>query len=664
MFVQGSGTDASGAICPEVLVNGGPERVRQVLEGSPLVAAVYEASGHVHRWATAGVRRQLLALDAVRYGQGRLAEHIGRTAVGQEGETAWAVQWATGSDLDARQRYALPVSAEVQVVAAVVVEGGGMAVAGCRDGTLHRWCLTTGRQLGKALTDHPSAVYALATAVLDGRPVAVTGCRDNLVRLWDLTEGKQLDEFAPHGDAVVFSLATGRVEGRPVTVSGSRDGLVRVWDLATGEQRGTPLSGHAGTVTAVATSVVHGRPVAVTGGVDGSVRVWDLIAGTQTGSLTYHHGEVSAVSADPACDPPLAVSFGDREVCVWNLATGELVGEPIHDPYITAMAMGMLGGRPAALVGYGPLGPVQVWDLSTRRHLRLPLTGHKAVRGAATAAVRGCHLAVTGAGDRSVRIWDLDGEREAGSPVRAHLGKVSRVATAVVDGHPVVVSGGWDGTVRIWDLDGGGQLGEPLTGHTGAVALLTVETVDGRPTLITRDMHETVRVWDLTTREQLHGRTTPAYSSVGIAFFAAVEGRLVAVTWQGRVWDFTSGEWIGVQPQRAKALALKPFEGHDVILTSLETEAVQLWDMATGEPLGSPMTCHTSPVRAGAMGTLDGRLVVTAGGEDGTVSVWDAIRGRQTGVYTFPSAIESVALAPDGRLVVAFGSDIAVLIAR
>ncbi|MFE9773499.1 WD40 repeat domain-containing protein [Streptomyces sp. NPDC005931] len=610
------------------------------------------------------MRRQLLALDAVRYGQCQLAENIGRVAAAQEDGTDWAVQWATGSDLDGRQRYALPVSSAVHVVAAVVVEGGGMAVAGCWDGTLHRWCLTTGRQLGKPLTAHPSAVYALATAMLDGRPVAVTGCRDNVVRLWDLAEGKQLHEFAPHGDAVVFSLATGRVEGRPVAVSGGRDGLVRVWDLATGEQRGRPLAGHTGTVTAVATSVVHGRPVAVTGGVDGTVRMWDLIAGTETGPLPCNHREVFAVSADPAYDPPLAVSRGEREVCVWNLATGELVGEPIRGVYITATAMGMLGGRPTALVGHGPLGPIQVWDLSTRRHLRLPLTGHKDVSGAATAVVRGCHLAVTGARDRSVRIWDLDGERDAGSPVRGHLGKVRRIATAVVEGRPVVVSGGWDRTVRIWDLNGGGQLGEPLAGHTSAVDLLTVETVDGRPTLITRDMHETVRIWDLATREQLHGRTTSAYSSGGIAFFAVVGGRLVAVTGGARVWDLTAGEWIGVQPQGAKALALKPFEGRDVILTSLQTEAVRLWDMATGEPLGCPMTGHTSPVRAGAMGMPDGRLVVAAGGEDGTVRVWDAITGRQTGKFTFPIAIESVAMAPDGRLAVAFGSDIAVLTAR
>jgi WD40 repeat protein len=86
--------------------------------------------------------------------------------------------------------------------------------------------------------------------------------------------------------------------------------------------------------------------------------------------------------------------------------------------------------RPAAYVGEGP---VEVWDLSTRRHPRLPLIGHQEhVRGTAT-AVKGRHLAVTGGDDRSVRIWDLDGR---------------------------------------------GQIGEPLTGHTSAVDLLTVWMVN------------------------------------------------------------------------------------------------------------------------------------------------------------------------------------------
>jgi len=647
-----------------------PDRVRELLErqadGSRLPVVVYETSGHVHRHATAGVRRQLLALDACRYGQPQVAARVSEVPVGRQVDVPWVVRWATGTGLDGRLRYSLPVPAKAGVVATVVTAGRGIAVAGCDDGTLHRWDLATGRRLGEALTGHSGAVSALAAAVVDGRPVAVTGGSDTVVRLWDLLDGEKVGEFPAGDDARVWSLATGLVHGRPVAVGGSGDGMVRVWDLAARTQRGVPLAGHTGAVVAVAMSELDGRPVAVTGGGDGTVRVWDLITGAESGSLPGpDEVRLVATYTDPAYDHPIhpvAVSADEGEVRLWDLATGEQVGEPLAVRFVTALAAGMLGGRPAALVARSLQGPVEVWDLSTRRHLRLPLIGHERnVRAVALAAVRGRHLAVTGGDDRSVRIWDLDGEREAGSPLRGHAGPVRGVTTAVLDGRAVLVSGGWDGTVRIWDLDGEGEAGEPLTGHAGMVELLTVGTVDGRLTLLTRDRHETVRMWDLATREQLHGRTAREWSSPGIRLFAVLDGRFVAVDPGGRVWDLAAGEWIGVPPQQAGPLALDTLEGRTLVLTGFMEETVCLWDMATGERRGSPMAGHGSPVRSAAVGMSADRVVVATGGDDGTVRVWDAATGRQTGTYAFPSRVTSLAMSGDGRLVAAFGSDIAVL---
>jgi WD40 repeat protein len=328
----------------------------------------------------------------------------------------------------------------------------------------------------------------------------------------------------------------------------------------------------------------------------------------------------------------------------------------------------MLHGRPVALVAYGGAhGRVEVWDLSALRHLDRPLIGHEAtVRGTATAVLKGRHLAVTGGDDRSVRIWDLDGDTETDSRPTGHATPVQEFTTAVVDGRSVIVTGDSDKKVRIWDLDGGGQVGEPLTGLTGAVDLLTVGLVEGRPTLIARDWNKAVLIWDLTTREQLHGRSTTEYTSPSIEFFAALEGRFVAVTWEGRVWDLTASEWIGVQPQQdsTRALALVALDGRNVILTRCRKQTIRLWDVATGEPIGVAMTGNTGEVKAGAAGMLDGRLVVAAGGDDRTVRVWDATTGQQIGAYAFPTGVRGVALAPDGRLVVGFGSDIAVLTHR
>ncbi|GAB3976082.1 hypothetical protein GCM10029978_061960 [Actinoallomurus acanthiterrae] len=692
---------------PGWLVNGDPEQVLAALDGAAgreeiLATLVYRASGHVHRDAGAGVRRQALALDAARYGERQLARDIAEVGVCQETDDSWVVQWATGTGLDSRLRYALPAPAKVGVVATVVVEGRGLVVVGCEDGTLHWWDLATGRKLGEAVTEHTGEVHALTTAVLDGRPVAVTGGSDGTVRVWDLAGGDLAGVFRPNDDSWVSSLATGLVEGRPVVVGGSTDGVVRVWDLATLTRRGELLTIQIGTVRPLATAVLDGRPVAVTGHSHGTVRAWDLITGRELGVRSDHAEETGVVTepasdhpmaadgdgdgevrvcatlqlaamthvlaTDPTFECPMALSADSYEVRIWNLATGEQVGEPVPVGFVETAAMRVLHGRPAALVAYGGgHGQVEVWDLSALTHLYPPLIGHEAtVRGAATAVLNGRHLAVTGGDDRSVRIWDLDGDRETGSRPTGHASPVQEFTTAVVDGRSVIVTGDSDKKVRIWDLDGGEQLGEPLTGLTGAVDLLTVGLMEGRPTLIARDRTNAVLIWDLTTREQLYGRSTTEYTSSSIEFFAALEGRFVAVTWEGRVWDLTASEWIGVQPQqdRARALALVALEGRNVILTRCGKQTVRLWDMASGEPIGPPMTGHAGEVKAGAAGMLDDRLVVAAGGDDRTVRVWDATTGQQVGAYAFPAGVRGVAIAPDGRLVVGFGSDIAVLTHR
>ncbi|GAV37632.1 WD domain, G-beta repeat [Streptomyces acidiscabies] len=685
-------TAVSGRLTdPGWLVHGDPELVLAGLDGaaSPeelLAAAVYRASGHVHCDAGAGVRRQILALDAARFGNRELARNLARVAVGPE--TDWVVRWATGSDLDSRLRYALPVPAKVGALATVVVEGRGLAVAGCADGTLHTWDLATGSRHGKALSAHPGAVEALATAVLDGRPVAVTCGSDKTLRVWDLAGGEPIGACSADDDSWVKALATGVVEGRPVVVGACVDDVVRVWDLATLSQHSDPLTIRTGFVSALATTVLDGRPVVVTSHSkelaatdlitgEETVRVWDLTGALDDGPEDQAYDrtaegtdeqaaycaslEINAAAhflvTDPASECPMAVSANAYEVHVWDLATREQVGDPVAVMPVETAAVTVLHDRPAALVAYAH-GPVEVWDLSTLRQLRPPLTGHEAaVRGAATAVLNRRHLAVTGSDDRSVRIWDLDGERETSG----HAGTVAAVTTAVVDGRRVIVTGGSDTSVRLWDLDGTGQLGEPLTGFTTAVGLLAVGTVDGRLTLLARDdRHQTVRIWDLTTREELHGRSTSEYTSPSIELFAAVDGHFVGVTREGRVWDLAESRWTGVQPGQRGALALEMLEGRSALLTSHGTEAVHLWDLATGELLAPPLTGHTRGLSAGAIGTLDGRPVVVAGGGR-TVWMWDARTGRQIGAYAFPSRVRGLAVAPDGRLVVGFGADMAVL---
>ena len=51
--------------------------------------------------------------------------------------------------------------------------------------------------------------------------------------------------------------------------------------------------------------------------------------------------------------------------------------------------------------------------------------------------------------------------------------KLLAVAFGELDGNPIAISGAHDNTVRLWDLRRGQPIGEPLTGHTRGVSAVS-----------------------------------------------------------------------------------------------------------------------------------------------------------------------------------------------
>ncbi|MDH6604471.1 WD40 repeat protein [Streptomyces sp. SAI-208] len=365
----------------------------------------------------------------------------------------------------------------VSAVACTDLDGTPIAVTGSHDGTVRVWDLTTSRQIGETLTGHTSDVRAVACIDLDGTPLAVTASSDHIARLWDLTVGSLDMTISNSLDHTVRAVACTALEGTPVAVTGGDDGAVRVWDLATGQQIGEPLTSHPHPVSAVACTVLDGTPVAVTSQIDGAVRVWDLATGQQIGEpLTGHPHWVTAVACTDLDGTPVAVivtgtgtGTGTGTMRVWDVATGQLIGESLddHTGWVHAVACTVLDGMPVAVTG-GDDGRVRVWDLATCRQIGEPLTGHT-------------H------------------QVSAGESLDGHTGWLRAVACTVLDGTPVAVTGHGNGTVRVWDLTTCQQIGETLTGKTPAVVALACTVLDGTPVAVTGHGDGTVRVWDLTT---------------------------------------------------------------------------------------------------------------------------------------------------------------------
>ncbi|KAA8910755.1 WD40-repeat-containing domain protein [Sphaerosporella brunnea] len=132
---------------------------------------------------------------------------------------------------------------------------------------------------------------------------------------------------------------------------------------------------------------------------------------------------------------------------------------------------------------------IKIWDLASGS-LRLTLTGHiSTVRGL---AVSPRHPYMFSCGeDKMVKCWDLESNRV----IRHYHGHLSGVYALAL--HPtldVLVTAGRDGVARVWDMRTRTNV-MVLGGHQGTISSLITQEAD--PQIITGSMDSTIRLWDL-----------------------------------------------------------------------------------------------------------------------------------------------------------------------
>lgn len=230
------------------------------------------------------------------------------------------------------------------------------------------------------------------------------------------------------------------------------------------------LSGHGGPVNGLAISA-DGKAV-LTAGFDYSVILWDLENESERQRLDGHDAAVNAVAFLPDGRQALSAS-DDQIVILWDLETGrELRRFEGHQGKVVDLAVS-LDGRFAASASWDRT--VRVWDLAAEGEgaERFLLQHRTPVNAVAFLAGKG--ELVTGAGDGTIRIWEL-GRGNLKQQMPEHDFGVSAIAVAADGRHAVSASA--DETLRYWDLETGEELAV-LRGHEGAV-LATAISRDGR----------------------------------------------------------------------------------------------------------------------------------------------------------------------------------------
>ncbi|KAK7416092.1 pre-mRNA-splicing factor prp46 [Neonectria punicea] len=262
---------------------------------------------------------------------------------------------------------------------------------------------------------------------------------------------------------------------------------------------------------------------------------------------------------------------------------------------------------------------IKIWDLASGS-LRLTLTGHiSTVRGLAVSP-RHPYLFSCGE-DKMVKCWDL----ETNKVIRHYHGHLSGVYTLAL--HPtldVLVTGGRDGVARVWDMRTRSNI-HVLSGHTGTVSDLVCQEAD--PQVITGSLDSTVRLWDLAAGKTMGVLT---HHKKGVRALATHPSE----------FTFATGSTGSIKQWKCPEGAfMQNFEGHNAIINTMSVNeqnvffsgadngSMSFWDWKSGhrfQSLDTTAQPGSLDAEAGIMSSTFDRsgLRLICGEADKTIKIW------------------------------------------
>ena len=504
------------------------------------------------------------------------------------------------------------------------------------------WDLECGMEVKSLPAD--SFVNCLATTG-DGRLILSAG-EDHTILVRDLEQERILHILRGHEHAVTAVAVT--ADGCRA-VSASQEGTVKLWNVVNGHCLRT-LAGISSSV--IGLNVTSDGRRAASASEDGTVRVWNLENGQE---LRVFHIPASgwrcvAVSAD---GNRAVLSFGpatdsfNHSLQVWNLETGRILRTLwAHEDWIEALTMTSDGQR--ALSGSADCS-LKLWNLECERDMPAQPSGHDGIVSSVAVTRK---WAVSASRDGTLKVWNWENGQEE-NILRGHDHWVFAVALTR-DGRRIV-SGGGNGLIKIWDLVTGHEVCA-LMGHVGQVRAVAV-TTDGRLMVSASDDH-TIKVWDLESGREL--RTLRGHTERVMGVAVTPDGRqVVSASFDEtlKVWDLESGQTLRTlrgHNNAVTAVAVTP-DARRAVSASYD-HTLRMWDLASGHDLQT-LRGHNDIVWAVAV-TADGRHLLSTSGRDkrlhgNTLKVWSMESGMCLCTFTGETAMRCCACAADSRTIVA-----------
>lgn len=278
-------------------------------------------------------------------------------------------------------------------------------------------------------------------------------------------------------------------------------------------------------------------------------------------------GHVMGVWAMVPWDDTLVSGGCDRDVRVWNMATGESL-HTLRGHTSTVRCLKMSDSSTA--ISGSRDTTLRIWDIKTGLCKNV-LVGHQA--SVRCLEIKG-DIVVSGSYDTTARVWSIS----EGRCLRTLSGHFSQIYAIAFDGTRIA-TGSLDTSVRIWDPTNG-SCQAILQGHTSLVGQLQMRG----NTLVTGGSDGSVRVWSLEKMAPIHRLAAHDNSVTSLQFD---DTRVVSGGSDGRVkvWDLKTGQLVRELTAPADAVWRVAFEEEKcVVMASRSNRTImEVWSFSPPE---------------------------------------------------------------------------------
>jgi WD40 repeat protein len=286
-------------------------------------------------------------------------------------------------------------------------------------------------------TCHGEAINDVAFPLGYSEVFATCGSSD--VRVWHISEARELLRIQVPGSeclSVAFMPDGGSI------LSGWNDGKIRAFAPQSGRLLYVINDAHPHGVTCLLGSSDSAR--IISGGREGNVRAWRIGPESQTmlASMKEHKGPVNALALR-GNDAECVSASSDGSCIVWDLKRYIRAGAMTGNTFFKACAY---HPDESQIVTAGTDRKVTWWDAFDGQAIRVLDGSDSAEINALDISTNG-ELAVTGGGDKDVKVWGYDEGRCFGVG-KGHSGVVNKVKFSP-DGDKIV-SVGAEGAIFIW----------------------------------------------------------------------------------------------------------------------------------------------------------------------------------------------------------------------